>query len=177
MASEQISLFGDDVGSSEPESRGLTLASRRGRALTKAQRTFNRLVGEVEALRSNIERESRELDEALAYYTQHLQPRLRRRTELRKEYVRALAVFIDGKGLKGKRTRATLDEIVAVEDEVHFEEGSLADDDLRGLFERLHGRGVDDVEEDKRWRSPARRSNRCLTTSALRSIFPSLNRE
>ncbi len=150
MASEQISLFGDDVGSSEPESRGLTLASRRGRALTKAQRTFNRLVGEVEALRSKIERESRRLDEALAYYTQHLQPRLRRRTELRKEYVRALAVFIDGKGLKGKRTRATLDEIVAVElEEVHFEEGSLADDDLRGLFERLHGRGVDDVEEDE----------------------------
>ena len=150
MASEQISLFGDDIGSSEPESRGLTLASRRGRALTKAQRTFNRLVGEVEALRSKIERESRRLDDALAYYTQHLHPRLRRRTELRKEYVRALAVFLDGKGLKGKRTRATLDEIIAVElEEVHFEEGSLADDDLRALFERLHGRGVDDVEEEE----------------------------
>ena len=150
MAGEQISLFGDDVGSSEPESRGLTLASRRGRALTKAQRTFNRLVGEVEELRSKIEREGRRLDDALAYYAQHLHPRLRRRTELRKGYVRALAVFLDGKGLKGKRLRATLDEMIAAElEELHFEEGSLADDDLRALFERLHGRGVDDVEEDE----------------------------
>ncbi|MGZ8424613.1 MAG: hypothetical protein ACXWYD_06680, partial [Candidatus Binatia bacterium] len=150
MASEQISLFGDDFGGSEPESRGLTLASSRGRALTKAQRAFNRLVGEVEELRSKIERESRRLDDALAYYAQHLHPRLGRRTELRKEYVRALAAFIDGKGLKGKRARATLGEIIAVElDEVHFEEGSLADDDLRRLFESLRGKGVDDVEEEE----------------------------
>jgi hypothetical protein len=150
MASEQISLFGDDFGGSEPESRGLTLASSRGRALTKAQRAFNRLVGEVEELRSKIERESRRLDDALAYYAQHLHPRLRRRTELRKEYVRALAVFLDGKGLKGKRARATLGEIIAVElDEVHFEEGSLADDDLRRLFESLRGKGVDDVEKEE----------------------------
>ena len=88
MASEQISLFDDKFGRTEPEALSLTLASRRGRALTKAQRTFNRLVGEVEALRSKIERESRRLDEALAYYAKHLHPRLRRRAELRKEYVR-----------------------------------------------------------------------------------------
>ena len=150
MASEQISLFDDKFGRTEPESLSLTLASRRGRALTKAQRTFNRLVGEVEALRSKIERESRRLDEALAYYAQHLHPRLRRRAELRREYVRALAVFIDGKGLKGKRQRATLHEIIAAElEELHSEEGTLADDDLRGLFERLHGRGVGDVEEEE----------------------------
>jgi hypothetical protein len=150
MASEQISLFGDDVGSSEPESRGLTLSSRRGRALTKAQRAFNRLVGEVEELRSKIERESRRLDDTLAYYAQHLHPRLRRRTELRKEYVRALAVSLDGKCLKGKRDRATLREVIAAElEELHFEEGSLADDDLRALFERLHGRGFEEVEEEE----------------------------
>lgn len=149
MAGDQFSLFGDDVGSGEPESRGLTLSSRRGRALTKAQRTFNRLVEDVEALRAKIEREGRRLDEALAYYGQHLHPRVRRRTELRKDYVRALAVFIDGKGLKGKRQRATLYEIIATElDEVHFEDGRLVDDDLRDLYQRLQGRGVDDVEAD-----------------------------
>jgi hypothetical protein len=150
MASEQISLFDDGIGRTEAESLSLTLASRRGRALTKAQRTFNRLVGEVEELRSKIERESRRLDEALAYYGQHLHPRLRRRSELRKVYVRALAAFIDGKGLKGKRLRATLYEIIATElEEVHFEEGRLADDDLRDLYERLHGRGVADVEAEE----------------------------
>ncbi|HWH76673.1 MAG TPA: hypothetical protein VNT76_04850, partial [Candidatus Binatus sp.] len=100
MASEQISLFEDSIGRMEAESQNLTLVSSHGRSLTKAQRAFNRLVGEVEALRSKIERETRRLDDALAYYAQHLHPRLRRRTELRKEYVRALAAFIDGKGLK-----------------------------------------------------------------------------
>lgn len=149
MAAEQISLFGDDFGPSEPESRGLTLASRRGRALTKAQKVFNRLIEEVEALRARIERESRRLDEALAYYGQHIHPRLSRRTELRKAYVRALALFIDAKGLKGKRQRATLHEIIATELEaVYFEEGKLDDDDLRDLYQWLHGRGVDDVEAD-----------------------------
>ena len=150
MASEQISLFEDSIGRSGPESLSLTLASSRRGSLTKAQRAFNRLVGEIEALRSNIERETRRLDEALAYYAQHLHPRLRRRTELRKEYVRALAVFIDGKGLKGKRVQATLYEIIAAElEELHSEEGSLADDDLRTLFERLHGRGFEEVEEEE----------------------------
>ena len=150
MASEQISLFEDSIGRTEAESLSLTLVSSRGRSLTKAQRAFNRLVGEIEALRSNIERETRRLDEALAYYAQHLHPRLRRRTELRKEYVRALAVFIDGKGLKGKRVQATLYEIIAAElEELHFEEGSLADDDLGTLFERLHGRGFEEVEEEE----------------------------
>ena len=150
MASEQISLFDDSIGRTEAESLNLTLVSSHGRSLTKAQRAFNRLVGEVEELRSKIERESRRLDDALACYAQHLHPRLRRRTDLRKEYVRALAVFLDGKGLKGKRLRATLGEIIAGEiEELHFEEGSLADDDLRALFERMHGRGVDDVEEDE----------------------------
>lgn len=150
MASEQISLFEDSIGRTEAESLSLTLVSSRGRSLTKAQRAFNRLVGEIEALRSNIERETRRLDEALAYYAQHLHPRLRRRTELRKEYVRALAVFIDGKGLRGKRVQATLYEIIAAElEELHFEEGSLADDDLGTLFERLHGRGFEEVEEEE----------------------------
>ena len=34
-------------------------------------------------------------------------------------------------------------------EELHCEEGSSADDDLRVLFERLHGRGVDEVEEEE----------------------------
>jgi len=150
MASEQISLFEDSIGRTEAESLSLTLVSSRRRSLTKAQRAFNRLVGEIEALRSNIERETRRLDEALAYYAQQLHPRLRRRTELRKEYVRALAVSLGGRCIIRKKDRSTLREVIAAElEELHFEEGSLADDDLRALFERLHGRGVDEVEEEE----------------------------
>ena len=151
MASEQISLFDDKFGRTEPEALSLTLASRRGRALSQGP-TRPSIVWSEKSKRSGprSSAEDRRLDEALAYYAQHLHPRLRRRAELRKEYVRALAVFIDGKGLKGKRQRATLHEIIATElEELRSEEGTLADADLRGLFERLHGRGVGDVEEEE----------------------------
>jgi len=85
MVGEQFSFFEDSTGRIEPEAAGLTLVSRRGRTLTKAQQTFNRLVARIEALRLKLERETRRLDAALAYYGEHLYPRLRRKTELRKK--------------------------------------------------------------------------------------------
>ena len=149
MTGEQFSLFEDGAGRIEPEAAGLTLVSRRGRPLTKAQQTFNRLVTRIDSLRLKIERETRRLDEALAYYGEHLYPRLKRKTELRKGFVRALAAFLDDKRQKGKRARITLRQVLADQlAEIHFEEGSLADDDLRALFERLHGRGFEELASE-----------------------------
>ena len=150
MAREQFTLFEHSAGRIEPEAAGLTLVSRRGRPLTKAQQTFNRLVARIESLRLKLERETRRLDEALAYYGEHLHSRLRRQTELRKEFVRALAVFLDDKRLKGKKPRSTLYRILADQlDEFLFEDGSFADDDLRSLYERLHGRGFEEVANEE----------------------------
>ena len=150
MAGEQFSLFEDGAGRIEPEAGGLTLVSRRGRPLTRAQQTFNRLVARIESLRLKLERETRRLDEALAYYGEHLYPRLRRKTELSKGLVRALAAFLDDKRLNGGKARLTLCQMLADQlEEIHFEEGSLADDDLRALFERLHGRGFEQVEREE----------------------------
>lgn len=150
MAGEQISLFEDSQSRTEPESTGLTLVSRRGRALTKAQQTFNRLVAKIDELRLKMEREVRRLDEALAYYGKHLHPRLRRQTELRKGLVRALAAFLDDKRLKGKKTRTTLHQVMAHHlQEIFFAEGSLADDELRVLFERVHGQGFEEFEREE----------------------------
>ena len=150
MASEQISLFEDSVGRQEPEAAGLTLVSRHSRPLTKAQQTFNRLVARIETLRLKIERETRLFDDALAYYGKHLHPRLRRQTELRKELVRALAAFLDDKRLKAKSARSTLRQVIANQLQgILFEEGSLSDDDLRALFERVHGRGFEEFEREE----------------------------
>ena len=150
MMSEQISLFEERVGHPEPKSAGLTLISQRGRPLTKAQQTFNRLVSKIEALRLKLERETRRLDDTLAYYGEHLYPRLRRQTELRKGLVRALAAFLDDKRLKAKKKRSTLRHVIAKQlQEIHFEEGSLSDDDLRALFERVNGRGFEEVEREE----------------------------
>lgn len=150
MASEQISLFEDSVGRQEPEAAGLTLVSRPSRPLTKAQQTFNRLVARIETLRSKIERETRLFDDALAYYGEHLHPRLRRQTELRKELARALAAFLDDKRVKAKSARSTLRQVIANQLKGIFsEEGSLSDGDLRALFERVHGRGFEEFEREE----------------------------
>jgi exonuclease VII small subunit len=150
MAGEQFILFEDSVGRIEPDTASLTLVTRRGRPLSKAQQAFNRLVARIDSLRQKLESETRRLDAALAYYGQHLYPRLRRKTELRKGLVRALAAFLGDKRLKGKKERATLSQILADHlQEILFAEGSLADDDLRSLFERVHGRGFDEAATEE----------------------------
>lgn len=148
MAKEQFTLFDDSVGLSEADSNSLTLVSRLGERLTKAQQTFNRLVKKVEELRLKIEQESKRLDDALAYHGQHLHPRLRRQVELRAELVRALAVFLDDKRFKGKRDRATLCEVIADQLDEILAEGPL-EDDLRALFERVNGRSLAEVEREE----------------------------
>ena len=150
MAGEQISLFEDSAQRLERDSAGLTLVSQRSRPLTKAQQTFNRLVARIETLRLKLERETRRLDDALAYYGEHLHPRLRLQTELRKGLVRALTAFLDDKGLKPKSARSTLRQVIAKQlQEILFQEGALSDDDLRALFERVHGCAFEEFERDE----------------------------
>jgi hypothetical protein len=149
MARRQISLFEDEL-SGRPELGGLVQIPQPDRPLTKAQRAFNRLVGKVEELRARLDREIRRLDEALAYYGEHLHPRLQRQKALRKDLVRALAPFLDRKRLKRKSERETLRMIIAEQiSEIVCEEGSLTDDDLRALFEKVHGVDFGKVEQEE----------------------------
>src|SRR5580692_3257318 len=135
----QTSLF-DMEPPERPEAGRLVVLSHPGRPLTKAQRAFNRLIGEIELLRSRLDQDVRRFDKALAYYGEHLHARLQRQKALRKEIVRALAAFLDGSRLKNKRERRVLRTILAEQlDEIILEEGSLSGDDLRALFERVHG--------------------------------------
>src|SRR5712691_12221715 len=95
MAKAQAFLFENELPD-RPETGGLMLSPQPNRPLTKAQRAFNRLVARVEELRAHIAGEIRRLDTALAYYGEHLHPRLQRKNQLRKDLVRALAPFLDG---------------------------------------------------------------------------------
>jgi hypothetical protein len=139
MAEKQPTLF--DIDSfKRPEVRGLVVTSQPGRPLSKAQRAFNRLVTKVEELRAKLERETQRLDRLLAYYGEHVYPRLQRRTALRKDFVRALAPFLDGKHLKQKGERKTLRMFLAEQiDEIADAEGTLTDEDLMAIFKRVHG--------------------------------------
>jgi hypothetical protein len=138
MRERQISLF-ENQESSPTEIRELVLISRPDRPLTKAQQVFNRRIARVEALRDSLDRETQRLNKALAYYGEHLHPRLQRQTELRKDLVRTLVPFLDDKRLKLKSERKTLRAIVADQiDAIISEEGSLTDDDLLAIFKRIH---------------------------------------
>ena len=148
--SQQISLFNDDALRVEAKSDELTLTAARGRPLTKAQQTFNRLIKRIEALRSKIASETRRFDNLLAYYGKHLYPRLQRQTELRKALARTLATFLDNKRLKGKKTRSTLCDLIADQlDAIVAEDDCLSDDDLRALFQRVTGEDFEDVTREE----------------------------
>src|SRR5205814_19571 len=99
----QKSLFNIDPAD-RLQTDELLVLSHPGRPLTKAQKTFNRLVGEIERLRSGLNEQVRRLDAALSYYGEHLHPRLQRQNALRKDIIRALMPFLDGPNrLKHKR--------------------------------------------------------------------------
>ena len=146
--SEQISLFND--GALRVEADELTLVAPRGRPLTKAQQTFNRLIKRIGALRSKIESETRRLDNLLAYYGKQLYPRLQRQTELRKALARTLATFLDNKRLNGKKARFTLCDLIADQlDAIIAEDDCLSDDDLRALFQRVTGEDFEEVTREE----------------------------
>lgn len=146
MADNQTSLFGNECAG-QGISGELALRAQLNRPLTKVQRTFNRLVGKIETLRAALARETRRLDEALAYWAQHLHPQQLRLTALRKDILRALAPFIENPRPLRKNEQKILQAIVADQlDTIVKTEGSLVDADLRTLFERVHRVSFDRAE-------------------------------
>jgi len=149
MAETQASLFTTAI-SGRPERAGLILISQPSRPLTKAQRAFNRLIARIEELRARLDAETRSLDAALAYYGEHLHPRIQQQKTLRKDLIRALAAYLDDTRLKRKTEREALRMILAEQmNEVILEDGPLKDDDLRAVFERVHGVDIERLERDE----------------------------
>lgn len=146
MADNQTSLFGNECAG-QGVSGELALRAQPNRPLTKVQRTFNRLVGRIETLRAALARETRRLEEALAYWAQHLHPPQMRLTALRKDLLRALAPFFENPRPLRKNEQKALQAIVADQlDAIVETEGSLTDSDLRTLFERVHRVSFDRAE-------------------------------
>jgi hypothetical protein len=148
MSEYQTGLFDErSAADSRRPAQTLILSAQSGQVLTKAQRTFNRLVAKVEKLRARLEQEGRRLDAALAYFAREIHPRLQRQAELRRDLVRALAPFLDDPRLKSKKDRALLRGILRNQlDLLGGTDEGLAAADLRALFERLHGESLADAE-------------------------------
>lgn len=144
----QGSLF-STISGSEAGAASLLLVAPPGRSLTPAQRSFNRLVAQVEKLREKLERETRRLDASLKYHVEHLHPRLQRIIALRKDLIRGLAPFLDDKQLS-KKQRKVLRLLIAEQLEMTaLDGGSRDEDDLRGIFGRVHGVRYEDVARDE----------------------------
>src|SRR5262245_11747327 len=107
----QASLF--DLDPPARDQRHLVVVTRPDRPRTKAQRTLNRLTHEIEGLRRRLAEEVRRSDTALAFYGEHLHPRLRRQNALRKDIVRALIPFLADDSFKTKRQRKALRTILS----------------------------------------------------------------
>jgi transposase len=146
MTRQQVSLFdGDSSGPQTVDS--LIVMPQPDRPLTKAQRKFNRLVARIENLRATLDLETRRLDAALAYYGEHLYPRLQRLIALRKDFVRVVSRWFDHKSLRRGRNRDALRSFVGEQlNEIIEAEGALTDDDLQRMFELIHGVNLQDVE-------------------------------
>jgi hypothetical protein len=148
MAQIQGSLFPSD-SDGHAQTAGLLLVARPDRPLTPAQREFNRLVARVEKLREKLATETRRLDQALKYYGEHLHPRLQRISARRKDLIRALAPFLDGKQL-AKQNRKLLRLLIADQLEMTAAEGGPIDDvDLREIFSRVHGVRYEDAAREE----------------------------
>lgn len=147
MSEHQSGLFDQTPALGRPASAELTLRAESGRGLTPAQQAFNRLVGRIEKLRAKLDRETRRLDATLGHFVREIHPRLRRVAALRAELVRALAPFLAGPRLKGQRDHRALRDLLATHlDAIAAEEGGLEADDLRALYEQLHGEDIAEVE-------------------------------
>lgn len=144
----QGNLFSSTPGT-QTAATSLLLVPSPGRSLTPAQRTFNRLVEQVEKLREKLERETRRLDASLKYHAEHLHPRLQRVSALRKDLIRGLAPFLDDRKLS-KSQREALRLLIAEQLELTvLDGGAIDEDDLRRIFRKVHGVRFEDVARDE----------------------------
>jgi hypothetical protein len=147
MDTSQPTLFDDDE-TARPTGGSIILHARPGRPLSKKQKSFNALIHRIEVLRTRLDRLKEELDEALEFHAQHVQPRLQRVTAIRKDLVRALGRFLDEHRLK-RGDKQVLQTIVAEQLDEILAHDAAVDDDLRALFEQLHGADLEDIEHEE----------------------------
>lgn len=141
------SLFDDDPDPM-PIDGLLVPRSKASPPRSKKERAVSRLLAQVESLRTQHAREKQRLDDALIFQAAHVTPRLERLTRLRTDVVRALARVLDDRRLGKADSRALCEILVEQLDHVLAHTG-MPDPDLKALFKRLHGVGLDDVVQEE----------------------------
>lgn len=143
---QQPPLFDDAASIEAPPSRSMALRAQPGQPLTKSQKTFNRLVAQIEQRRRRLDADKELFEEALVYHAQHLRHRIASAVTLRKNVVRALAPFLDDRRLKKGDVRVLESILIGQLDDI-LAHADVVEDDVRALFERLHGADLTTVED------------------------------
>jgi hypothetical protein len=117
------------------------------RPLTAAQETFRALLARVESLRESIDADERDFDATLSFYAEEVVPRLARQTDLQKELVRALAPYVNKTFFPRKEERVEFRELTReLLDAIADRERGLIDNDLREIYNAVHGVGYSQHE-------------------------------
>src|SRR5215831_10211919 len=107
---------------------------------TRAQETFRVLLAKVEYLCEAIDAEEQELDATLSFYAEEVVPRLTRQTALQKDLVRVVAPYVNKTFFPRKEERIEFKEFTReLLDEIANQERGLIDDDLREIYNAIHG--------------------------------------
>jgi hypothetical protein len=147
MASPRSSSPADSSTRRRPTS-SLALRPQPGRPLNKKQQAFNRLVTAVERARARLDAARRRFDAALVFHAEHVRPRVGHVIAARKDLVRALQPFLDDRRLKRSEKQELRTMLAEQLDGVLQGEAEL-DDDLRALFEELHGASMAELEQEE----------------------------
>jgi hypothetical protein len=145
MKERQKNLFGDEL---EPvRTSDLVLRARLSRPLSKAQQKFNRLLARIENLRKKLERETLELNAALAYHVEHIGPRLIEAAGLRGKIVRLLTPFLVDRRMKKKGDKNALRRVIAEQLDMILDTHGTLDEDLEKIFKQVNGKSVEEIAQ------------------------------
>ena len=140
----QPPLFDDAESAPQAGERGLTLRAGRGRPLTPKQRSFNRLVAQVERLRAQLDTTQQALDRAAIFHAEHIQPRIAALVRVRTDLIRALVPYLRDTRL-AVSDRHVLKSIVTRQLDALLEYDVDPPSDVRALFKELHGLEFDEA--------------------------------
>lgn len=116
----------------------------RGRPLTPKQRSFNRLVAQVERLRAQLDTTQQALDRAAIFHAEHIQPRIAALVRVRTDLIRALVPYLRDTRL-AVSDRHVLKSIVTRQLDALLEYDVDPPSDVRALFKELHGLEFDEA--------------------------------
>lgn len=115
--------------------------AKNGAPLSKAQKTFNRLIAQIENLRSKIARERRRLDDTLQYHAQKLHPLKRQiAAGCKRIVVFAHTHLKTSRSSFSHKQRHALREFISMQlRTIIAVEGDLADEKLQAIFADIEG--------------------------------------